>query len=309
MFKYTLKRGIISLLTVWVIITITFFLMRSIPGDPFTDEKKIPPEIMANLEAKYGLDKPLVVQYGLYLKNLVQGDLGDSMKYKSRSVNSILKTGFPVSAKLGLMAAALGTVLGVVGGIIAALNRGKKFDFFIIILAVIGVSVPNFVFAALFQYGFGTKLGWFPVARWGTPAHYVLPVLSLGLGMVAYIARMMRTSMLDVLSQDYVKTAKAKGLSKTAVVLKHTVRNAILPIITILGALIAGVVVGSFVIESIYAIPGIGGYYVQSIQESDYTLILGTTVFYASILVFMMYIIDIIYGLVDPRIRLDRDGK
>lgn len=309
MLKYTLKRGVISLLTVLVIITMTFFLMRAIPGDPFTDEKKIPPEIMANLEAKYGLDKPLVVQYGVYLKNLVKGDLGDSMKYKSRSVNSILKTGFPVSAKLGLMAAALGTTLGVVAGIIAALNRGKRFDFFIIILAVIGVAVPNFVFAALFQYVFGSKLEWFPVARWGTPKHYVLPVLSLGLGMVAYIARMMRTSMLDVLNQDYVKTAKAKGLSRNAVIIKHTVRNAILPIITILGALIASVVVGSFVIESIYAIPGIGGYYVQSIQESDYTLILGTTVFYAIILVFMMFIIDIVYGLVDPRIRLDREGK
>lgn len=305
MLKYTLKRGVISILTIWVIITITFFLMRAIPGDPFTDEKKIPPEIMANLEAKYGLDKPLIVQYGIYLKNLLKGDLGDSMKYKSRSVTSILNTGFPVSAKLGLMAAALGTSLGILGGIIAALNRGRTFDFFIIILAVIGVSVPNFVFAALFQYTFGSKLGWFPVARWGTPSHYVLPVLSLGLGMVAYIARMMRTSMLDVLSQDYVKTAKAKGLSKFTIVSKHTVRNAILPIITILGALIAGVVVGSFVIESIYAIPGIGGYYVQSIQESDYTLILGTTVFYASILVIMMYFIDIIYGLVDPRIRLD----
>ena len=280
MLKYTLKRGVISLLTVWVIVTITFFLMHAIPGDPFTDEKKIPEEIMLNLKAKHGLDKPLVVQYGIYLKNLLKGDLGDSMKYKSRSVNTILTTGFPVSAKLGLMAATLGTVLGVVGGIIAALNRGKFFDYLIIILAVIGVSVPSFVFAALFQYGFGSKLQWFPVARWGTPAHYVLPVLSLGLGMVAYIARMMRTSMLDVLGQDYVKTAKAKGLSRNAIVIKHTVRNAILPIITILGALIAGVLVGSFVIESIYAIPGIGGYYVQSIQESDYTLILGTTVFY-----------------------------
>lgn len=308
MFKYTLKRGFISLITVWIVITITFFLMRAIPGDPFTDEKKIPPEIMENLEAKHGLDKPLITQYGIYLKNLTQGELGDSMKYKSRSVTSILKTGLPVSAKLGLMATVIGASLGIVAGIIAALNRGKKFDFFIIILAVVGVAVPNFVFAALFQYGFGSKLGWFPVARWGTPAHYVLPTLSLAIGMIGYIARMMRTSMLDVLNQDYVKTAKAKGLSKTAVVMKHTVRNAILPIITILGALVASIVVGAFVIETIYAIPGIGEYYVQSIQESDYTLILGITVFYASILVFIMFIIDIIYGLVDPRIRLDKDN-
>ena len=308
MFKYTLKRGVISLITVWIVITITFFLMRAIPGDPFTDEKKIPPEIMANLEAKHGLDKPLITQYGIYLKNLTQGELGDSMKYKSTSVTSILKTGLPVSAKLGLVSTIIGASLGIIAGIIAALNRGKKFDFFIIILAVIGVAVPNFVFAALFQYGFGSKLGWLPVARWGTPAHYVLPVLSLAIGMIGYIARMMRTSMLDVLNQDYVKTAKAKGLSKTAVVMKHTIRNAILPIITILGALVASIVVGAFVIETIYAIPGIGEYYVQSIQESDYTLILGITVFYASILVFIMFLIDIIYGLVDPRIRLDRDN-
>lgn len=305
MFKYTLKRGVISVLTVWVIVTITFFLMHAIPGDPFTDEKKIPPEIKANLEAKYGLDKPLVVQYGMYLKNLVKGDLGDSMKYKSKSVTGILSTGFPVSAKLGLLAAALGTSLGVLAGVIAALNRGKSFDYFIIILAVIGVSVPSFVFAALFQYWFGNKLGWFPVARWGTPKHYVLPVLSLGLSMVAYIARMMRTSMLDVLGQDYIKTAKAKGLSRNVIIIKHTIRNAILPIITILGALIAGVVVGSFVVEAIFAVPGIGGYYVKSIQENDYTLILGTTIFYSMILVFMMYLIDIVYGLVDPRIRLE----
>ncbi|AFS77396.1 oligopeptide transport system, permease protein OppB [Gottschalkia acidurici 9a] len=306
MLKYSLKRGVISLLTIWVIITITFFLMHSIPGDPFTDQKKIPPEIMANLEAKYGLDKPLIVQYGIYLKNLLQGDLGDSMKYKSRSVTSILTTGFPVSAKLGVVSAVVGAGLGVVGGIIAALNRGKKFDYFIIILAVIGVSVPSFVFAALFQYWFGNKLGWFPVARWGTIAHYVLPVMALGFSMVAYIARMMRTSMLDVLGQDYIKTAKAKGLSQSSIIIKHTIRNAILPIITILGALIAGVVVGSFVIESIFAIPGIGKYYVQSIQQNDYTLILGTTVFYSTILVVMMYVIDIVYGLVDPRIKLDK---
>ena len=305
MLRYTIKRTLMSILTIWVIVTITFFLMHSIPGDPFTDQKKIPAEIMEKMMQKYGLDQPLVVQYGKYLKNLLKGDLGDSMKYKNRSVNSMLKEGFPVSAKIGLLAVAISAVLGVTFGIIAALNRGKFFDFFVIILAVIGVSVPSFVFAALLQYVFGVKLQWFPVARWGTPAHYVLPVLALALGNIAYMARMMRTSMLDVLSQDYIRTAKAKGLSKFAVTWKHTIRNAILPIVTILGVSIAGILVGSYVVEGIFAVPGIGKYFVQSITQQDYTLIMGTTIFYAVILVVMMYLIDLAYGLVDPRIRIE----
>ena len=305
MLRYTLKRIGVSIITLWVIVTVTFFLMNAIPGDPFTDQKRIPPEIMEKLEKKYGLDQPLVVQYGRYLKNLLKGDLGISMKYKNRSVNDIIEEGFKVSAQVGLMSLVVGATLGILFGIIAALQRGKFFDFFVIIIAVIGVSVPSFVFAALFQYVFGVKLKWFPVARWGTPAHYVMPVLALGIRQIAYIARMMRTSMLDVLSQDYVRTAKAKGLSRAAVTWKHTIRNAILPIVTILGVSIAGVVVGSFVIESIFAIPGIGKHFVQSITHQDYTLIMGTTVFYAAILIVMMFVVDIVYGLVDPRIRLD----
>lgn len=305
MLRYTLKRVGVSIITLWVIVTVTFFLMNAIPGDPFTDQKRIPPEIMEKLEKKYGLDQPLVVQYGRYLKNLLKGDLGISMKYKNRSVNDIIEEGFKVSAQVGLMSLVVGATLGILFGIIAALQRGKFFDYFVIIIAVIGVSVPSFVFAALFQYVFGVKLKWFPVARWGTPAHYVMPVLALGIRQIAYIARMMRTSMLDVLSQDYVRTAKAKGLSRIAVTWKHTIRNAILPIVTILGVSIAGVVVGSFVIESIFAIPGIGKHFVQSITHQDYTLIMGTTVFYATILIVMMFVVDIVYGLVDPRIRLE----
>lgn len=305
MLRYTIRRTFIAILTLWVIVTITFFLMHSIPGDPFTDQKKIPAEIMEKMMKKYGLDQPLVVQYGKYLRNLLKGDLGDSMKYKNRSVNSMLNEGFPVSAKVGLLSIVVAAALGILFGIVAALNRGKFFDFFVIILAVIGVSVPSFVFAALFQYVFGVQLKWFPVARWGTPAHYVLPVFALASGYIAYIARMMRTSMLDVLSQDYIRTAKAKGLSKYAVTWKHTIRNAILPIVTILGVAIAGIVVGSYVVESIFAVPGVGKYFVQSITQQDYTLIMGTTIFYAVILVVMMYLIDLAYGLVDPRIRLD----
>ncbi|SCL87849.1 ABC transporter permease [Sporanaerobacter sp. PP17-6a] len=305
MLRYTVKRTLMAILTLWVIITITFFLMHSIPGDPFTDQKKIPAEIMEKLKMKYGLDKPLIVQYGTYLKNILKGDLGDSMKYKNRSVNDMLRDGFPVSFKIGIYALALGAGLGILFGIVAALHRGKAIDYFVIILAVIGVSVPEFVFAALFQWIFGVWLKVLPVARWGTPAHYIMPVFALGATYIAYIARMMRTSMLDVLNQDYIRTARAKGLSNLAVTWKHTIRNAILPIVTILGVSFAGIVVGSFVIESIFAIPGIGKYFVQSITQQDYTLIMGTTIFYAAILILMMYIIDLFYGVVDPRIRLE----
>lgn len=305
MFRYTLKRLGTMILTLWVVVTITFFLMHAIPGDPFTDQKRIPAEILENLKAKYGLDKPLVVQYFTYLKNLLQGDLGMSLKYKNRTVASMLKSGFPVSAQLGLAAGLFGITMGIFLGIVAALNHKGFFDYFVILLAILGVSVPNFVFSALFQYWFGVKLQWFPVARWGTPYHVILPAWALGMRMIAFQARMMRTSMLDVLNQDYIKTAKAKGLSKSVVIWKHTIRNAILPVVTVLGPTIATLLTGTFVIEKIFGIPGLGKYYIQSIQQRDYTLILGTTVFYSAVLVFIIFLVDIAYGLIDPRIRLD----
>jgi len=224
MLKFIGRRFVSMIITLWVVVTITFFLMHSIPDDPFTTgEKKIAPEIMKNLEKKYGLDKPLVVQYGIYLKNLAKLDLGDSMRYKSRSVNGIIKEGFPNSAKLGLVASFIGVLSGLTMGIIASLNHKKFFDYFVIFLAILGVSVPNFVFASLFQYFFGVYLKWLPVARWGTPIHMVLPVAALAFRMIAFQARMMRTSMLDVLGQDYIKTAKAKGLS----LLLHLLKNLI----------------------------------------------------------------------------------
>lgn len=305
MLKYILKRIASSIVTLWVVITITFFLMHAIPGDPFTNEKAISPEIMANLKHKYGLDQPLIVQYGRYLGNLVQGDLGISIKYKNRSVNDMISEGFPVSAHLGLWSAALGISLGLLLGIIASLNHKGFWDYFVIFVAISGVSIPNFVFAAIFQYAFGVKLGWFPVARWGTPMHVILPALALGLRVVAFQARMMRTSMLDVLSQDYIKTAKSKGLNKRQITWRHAIRNAILPVVTILGPLLAGLLTGTFVIEKIFAIPGLGKFYIQSIQQNDYTVILGTTAFYSTVLIILVFLVDIAYGFVDPRIRID----
>ena len=305
MVKYTLKRLLMAVVTLWVIITMTFVLMHAIPGNPFADEKRIQPEIMADLNAKYGLDKPLIEQYGIYMSNLVRGDFGVSLKYQNRTVNSLIAQGFPVSMTLGAAACLIGIGIGILFGIIAGINRGRLPDYAVIILSILGVSVPSFVFASIFQYIFGAKLQWAPVAGWGAPVFLILPTLALGLRMIAYIARMMRTSMLDVLSQDYIKTARAKGLTEGQVIRRHTIRNAITPIITVAGVMVAGTLVGSFVIENIFNIPGMGKYLVNAVKDSDYTVILGMTAFYAMILVAVTFVVDILYVIVDPRVKLD----
>lgn len=305
MVKYTLKRLLMAVVTLWVIITMTFVLMHAIPGNPFADEKRIQPEIMANLNAKYGLDKPLIEQYGIYMSNLVRGDFGVSLKYQNRTVNSLIAQGFPVSMTLGAAACLIGIGIGILFGIIAGINRGRLPDYAVIILSILGVSVPSFVFASIFQYIFGAKLQRAPVAGWGAPVFLILPTLALGLRMIAYIARMMRTSMLDVLSQDYIKTARAKGLTEGQVIRRHTIRNAITPIITVAGVMVAGTLVGSFVIENIFNIPGMGKYLVNAVKDSDYTVILGMTAFYAMILVAVTFVVDILYVIVDPRVKLD----
>ena len=305
MVKYTLKRLLLAILTLWVIITITFCLMHAIPGDPFSDEKRIAPEIMANLNAKYGLDKPLFEQYVIYMKNLLHGDFGTSFKYANRTVNSLIASGFPVSCTVGAVACAIGIVVGIVFGILSAVNRGRWPDYMVIILSILCVSVPAFVFASLFQYSFGAKLQWLPVAGWKSPIYMVLPCVALGLRLIAHIARMMRTSMLDVLGQDYIMTARAKGLTNGQVIRRHTIRNAITPVVSVCGTMIAGTLVGSFVIENIFNIPGMGKYLVNAVKESDYTVILGMTAFYALVLVVVTFIVDILYVVVDRRVKLD----
>ena len=305
MLKYTIKRLLMAVLTLWVIVTVTFVLMHSIPGDPLTNEKKIQPAILENMRAKYGLDKPLSEQYVIYVKNLLHGDFGTSFKYKNRSVNSMIAAGFPVSMTLGLIACAIGLLVGVLIGIIAGYYRGRWPDFVVIILAILGVSVPSFVLASLFQYVFAAKLKWFPVAGWGTAASIFLPAAALALRMVAYIGRMMRTSMLEVLGQDYIRTARSRGLSNVQVLLHHTIRNAITPVVTVGGSMIAGTLVGSFVIENIFNIPGMGKYLVNAVTDSDYTVVLGMTVFYAFILVSITFVVDLLYVVIDPRVRLD----
>jgi oligopeptide transport system permease protein len=301
--KYIFKRVIISFVTIWVLATIVFILVRLMPGDPFSSDK-MTPEIKANIESYYGFDKPLIEQYFTYMKNIVKGDFGYSMKYVNQSVNKIIADSFPYSFDLGMRALSLSISLGLVFGIIAALYRGKQLDYVCVIIAIIGTSVPDFIIGALLQYFFGIKWGLFPVAQYQGIKHTILPSIALGFYTMAMVSRLMRASMLEVVQQDYIKTAKSKGISKFRITYKHQIRNAIMPVVTVLGPTVASVLTGTFVIESIYAIPGMGKYYVQSVQNLDYSLILGMTIFYGAFLVLANMIVDILYGVIDPRIRV-----
>ncbi|MDD4779808.1 MAG: ABC transporter permease [Tissierellia bacterium] len=301
--KYIIKRLGISLATILVLVTVVFILVRLMPGDPFTSDK-MTPEIKANLEKYYGFDKPLIEQYFTYLKNLLKGDLGYSMKYKNQTVNKIIEDSFPFSFDLGIRSLVFGISFGLVFGITAALNRGKKLDFISIVIAIIGTSVPDFIMGALLQYFFGIKWGLFPVAQYLGFKHTILPAIAVGFYTLAQVSRLMRASMLEVVQQDYIKTAKSKGISSFRVTYKHQIRNAIMPVVTVLGPTVAAVLTGTFVIESIFAIPGMGKFYVQSVQNLDYSIVLGMTVFYGAFLVIANMIVDILYGLIDPRIRI-----
>ena len=320
--KFLINRIVMGLVTLWLVITITFFLLHLLPGDPFQSEKAIPPKIKENLMAKYHLDKPLGEQYMQYLKNVAKGDLGMSMKARGRSVNDVIKQSFPVSADLGARSIIFALVVGIPLGIVAALNRGKYQDKIAMVIAVIGISVPSFVLAGLMQKYFVDihngilidKLG-FPdflkIRRsgWDSPEKKILPVIALGLYTVALIARLLRDKMIEVMGQDYIRLAIAKGVKPGAIVLKHSLRNAILPIITIMGPTIAAVLTGSFVIEKAFTIPGLGKYYIQSINDRDYTMVLGVTVFYAAFLILMMIVMDIVYVMVDPKIKLGKGDE
>lgn len=309
MIKYFGKRFFYMFLSLLVIITATFFLMRLAPGNPFTSEKQLPPEIEANLNAHYGLDQPWYVQYFDYLKRIATWDFGPSFKYKGQTVNDIISEGFPVSLALGIEAIFIALALGVLLGVLAALYHNKWQDYSSMVFAVVGISVPSFIMAALLQYIFAIKLQVLPVARWDSFAHTILPALALATTPLAFIARLTRSSMLEVLSNDYIKTAKAKGLSRGVITVKHAVRNAMMPVVSYLGPLSAGIITGSFVIEKIFGIPGLGSHFVTSIQNRDYTVIMGVTVFYSILLLLSIFVVDIIYGLIDPRIKLRAHKK
>ncbi|MBN6887540.1 oligopeptide transport system permease protein [Cytobacillus horneckiae] len=304
MAKYIGKRLLYMIISLWLIVTATFFLMRVAPGNPFASEKKLPPEIEANLQAHYGLDKPWYQQYTDYLVNVVTWDFGPSFKYKSQTVNDLISEGFPVSFLLGMEAIFIAVALGVLFGVIAALKQNKWQDYTTMAIAVLGISVPSFIMASFLQYFLAIKLGVFPVARWESFQHTILPAIALAAGPMAYIARLTRSSMIEVLANDYIKTAKAKGLSSGVITVKHAMRNALLPVVTYLGPLTASILTGSFVIEKIFGIPGLGFHFVTSITNRDYTVIMGVTVFYSIILLVAILLVDIAYGIIDPRIKL-----
>lgn len=309
MAKFILKRVGYMIISLWLIVTATFFLMRIAPGNPFTSEKKLPPEIEANLNAFYGLDQPWYIQYLDYLKSVVTWDFGPSFKYKSQTVNEIISEGFPVSALLGAEAILIAISFGVALGVIAALKHNRWPDYTAMMMAVVGISVPSFILATFLQYFLSMKLGIFPVARWESFMHTILPAFALAASPMAFIARLTRSSMLEVMSNDYIKTAKAKGLSKSTITFKHAIRNAMLPVVTYLGPLTASVLTGSFIIEKIFGIPGLGSHFVTSISNRDYTVIMGVTVFYSIILLVCILLVDIAYGLIDPRIKLADEKK
>lgn len=303
MYRYIVKRVLLAIVTIFIIAAITFFTMNAIPGGPFASEKAPSPEVQRVLEERYNLDKPVGEQFIIYIKNFLSGDLGVSLK-TGRSISTVIGESFPVSAKLGGMAALTATIIGLVLGSIAALKRNSIIDRLIVFFTALATAMPSFVLATLLVYIFCLALGWVPV--WSaTETHYVLPVIALALYPMAYITRLTKTSMLDALGQDYVRTANAKGVAPWKVIFKHALRNAVIPVITYVGPMLAYILTGSLVVENIFTIPGLGSKFISSINNRDYTMIMGTTLFLAIIMVTMNLITDIVYSIVDPRIKLD----
>ncbi|MCK0745552.1 oligopeptide ABC transporter permease OppB [Chromohalobacter nigrandesensis] len=307
MLTYTLKRLLMAIPTLLIVITISFFLMRVAPGGPFDGERQLPPEIEANLKAAYHLDEPLPQQYLRYMGNLLQGDFGPSFKYKDFSVTELIAQGFPVSLEIGGLAILLALLIGLPLGIIAALRRNSGVDYTVMGTALAGIAVPNFVIAPILALVFGVLLAWLPAGGWngGALPNLVLPVIALSIQQIAYIARMMRASMIEVLGSHYIRTARAKGLSERQVIWRHAIRPALLPVTSYLGPAIAGIITGSVVIEQIFGIPGIGRYFVQAALNRDYTLVMGTVVFYGALIVLMNLLVDLLYSALDPQIRYD----
>ena len=309
MIKYIVKRVIYLMLTLFIITTATFYLMHTIPGDPLTArvQKNLPEQVRKNYEEKYGLNKPVGEQYALFLKNAVHGDFGESITYPGVKIADRIFQNAPISGSLGGSALIIGFVLGMTLGIIAALNRGKWPDYLVMFLAIIGIVLPSFVLATLLQYVFANKLAILPVMGWGTVKHAVMPVIALSFGTIATYARYMRSSVLEVVNSDYILTARAKGVSEFNIVRKHVFKNAFIPSLTILGPQIGGIFAGSFVIEKIFSIPGLGFFLVSSINDRDYPMIISSTIFFAFLFIVATLVVDVLYVFIDPRIKLTDD--
>lgn len=302
--KYIVKRVLSGILSIFVVASLTFFLMNLVPGGPFVAEKNISAASQAALEAKYGLDKPLLERYTTYMTDLLKGDMGISLKQRGRDISDIIFSKLPVSAGLAGIAVLVALCVGIPLGCISAYNRGKFVDNFIIVLATCGIAIPSFITSVLLLYTFGSKLGILPTVGLNTMSSYIMPVTALAIYPSAYITRLMRSSLLDVMGQDYIRTAKAKGLSNFKILFKHALRNAILPVITYVGPLLASLMTGSFIVEKIFTIPGLGRDFVSAINQRDYTLIMGTTIVLATLIIVANVVVDILYKLVDPRINL-----
>lgn len=300
--KFILKRVLMSVLTLFIITTITFFIMFLVPGGPFLSEK-ISPQMEKVMMESYGLDKPVIVQYKTYLTKLLQGDMGISFKRKGYTVIEIISEKFPVSAKVGGWAILLGILMGVPFGVLAAYKRNKLSDRIIMFICTLGIAMPGFVIATVLLYTFGMNLQWLPTIGLKRPANYIMPVFALSLSPTCYITRLMRSSMLDVMGQDYLKTARAKGLKEKTVLFKHALRNSLIPVVTYLGPMVTAVLTGSFVIERIFSVPGLGGYFINSINSRDYPMIMGTTIFLAAFLIIANFVVDVLYTIIDPRIK------
>lgn len=304
MFGYVVKRILEAIFVVWVIATMTFLLLRVLPGGPFDSEKALPPEVLENLNKKYRLNEPLLVQYGDYMYGLVQGDLGQSYKYISRGITPILMESLPNSVQLGVYSLLIAYLIGIPTGVIAGWRRGSPLDFASMMAAMSGQSLPSFLVAPIFILIFAKWLGWFEPALWAGPAYYVIPMVVLGIRPAGVIARLTRASVLEVIHSDYIRTARAKGLDSRTILFKHVLRNSLIPVLSLSGPLAAGLLTGSFVIEQIFAIPGIAKHLIQSVSNRDYPLILGTTLVFSAILVVANLITDLIMAVVDPRVKL-----
>ena len=306
MLKYIFKRLMAGVLTIIVLITVAFFMMHAMPGSPFTqsEQRDIPPEVLERMIASYGLDRPVFEQYLSYWNSLLHGDLGLSYKQANTSVNDIIETHFPVSARVGAVAVIVSLLIGIPLGLLAAVYRGRAIDMASMAFATIGISIPVFVISVLLMYLFANVLQWLPSYGLTSWRHYILPVACLSFNPIAYIARQTRSSMLDALEQDYVRTARAKGVSELLVVAKHALKNALTPVITYLGPLVAGLLTGSFVVERLFSVPGIGRYFVQSVSDRDYTMIMGIVIFFGIFVVICNLISDILLAIVDPRVKL-----
>jgi oligopeptide transport system permease protein len=304
---YIIRRTLAAIPVLWIIASLTFILVRVVPGGPFDAEKNLPPEVVANIKAKYHLDKPVGEQYVLYMSRLLHGDLGVSYKYVNRTVNDILSDAFPVSLELGSLGLLLAVSVGVPLGTVAAVNRGKAQDYIAMFFATAGISVPGFVIGALLIFVFGIWLKILPVALWEHGRSMILPAVTLAASPAAYIARLTRASVLDVMEKDWVRTARSKGLSGNATIIRHVLRNALVPVATVLGPLTAILITGSFVVEYIYAVPGMGRFFITAVGNRDYDLIIGTTLIFAVLLIISNAAVDIIYQFLDPRMQLESD--